>query len=175
MKRKTYGRAFDVARTADTARARTASRLPEPDCLVGLGFRYWVLGRKTGRIEHWERAWSLYTGLFGLCGARMAVGSLSCWVASLARASLREIEVLSGDGRHFCRDECLAVSMIAACQHNTCPAMRACAFALIESSMIDCVIDEAHAFADILISLEQRLSPGSIVAAPIRPAGSVPH
>lgn len=146
---------------------RFAPCLPEPERLVGLGFRYWMLGRCTGEIGHWERTWSLYTGLFGLCGARVAVGSLSGWVGALCRSTHRDIEVFPADSRGFCRDECLAVSMIAACQHNLCPATRTCAFALLESSAVDPVVGEAQAFADTLNGLEHRLSRGSVVAAPI--------
>jgi hypothetical protein len=138
-----------------------------PERLVGLGFRYWMLGRQTGDIGCWERAWNLYSGTFGLCGARAAIGTLSCWVGTLNGAAHRQIEVSAFACPDFCRDECLAVAMIAACQTNTCPAMRACAFALAETSMIDQVVGEAQAFADTMSGLEQRLSPRSIVAVPI--------
>jgi len=151
--------------------------LPEPERLVGLGFRYWMLGRKTGDIACWEKTWNLYAGMFGLCGARSAVGALDCWVGALNRASRREIEVFPADCRGFCRDECIAVSMIAACQHHTCPAMRACAFALAETSLIDSVVGEAQAFADAMASLDHMLSPASIVTAPVNlaPACSLPN
>lgn len=142
--------------------------LPNAERLVGLGFRYWMLGRRTGEIGHWERTWSLYSGMFGLCGARLAVGSLSCWVNSLGKSSRRQIDLCPVDCGEFSRDECLAVSMVAACQHDTCPAIRACAFALIETSLIDRVVDDARTFADTLSGLEQRLSPISILPAPIR-------
>jgi hypothetical protein len=149
----------------------------EPERLVGLGFRYWMLGRQTGDIGCWERTWNLYSGVFGLCGARLAVGTLSCWVGTLGGAAHRRIEVGSIGCPQFCRDECLAVSMIAACQTNTCPAMRACAFALVETSMIDRVVGEAQAFADTMSGLEQRLSPASIVNAPFpaQRAGRLVH
>lgn len=146
---------------------RFAPCLPEPERLVGLGFRYWILGRKSGDITCWERTWNLYSGVFGLCGARQAVGSLSCWVGALSRIAVRDIEVFPEACSGFCRDECIAVAMIAACQHGTCPAMRACAFALVESSLIESVVGEAQAFADTMASLEQRLSPHSIVTVPV--------
>ena len=154
-----------------------AIMLPEAERLVGLGFRYWMLGRKHGNIGHWERTWNLYTGVFGLCGAKQAVGTLSCWVGALNQAAVREIEVLPESCSDFCRDECIAVSMIAACQHNTCPAMRACAFALMETSLIDGAVGEAQAFADTMSSLEQRLSRNSIVAAvaEAQPASRLPN
>lgn len=133
-----------------------------------MGFRFWMLGRKTGDIREWENAWTLYSGSFGLCGAQLAVKSLSCWVNTLHRSTHRDIEVFPGGCPRLCRDECLAVSMIAACQNNTCPALRACAFALIESSKIDRVVQDAQDFAATLSKLEQRLSPASIVKVPAR-------
>lgn len=141
--------------------------MPEPERIVGLGFRYWMLGLNTGDIAAWERAWDLYCGLFGAVGAKVAVGQLSRWVVAMGAASCRDIEVFPKRCRSFCRDECIAVSMIAACQHQTCPAMRACAFALLANARIDEVVDKAQAFADTLASLEQRLSLGSIMVAPV--------
>jgi hypothetical protein len=80
---------------------------------------------------------------------------------------VRGLEVFPEASLGFCRDECLAVAMIAACQHHICPAMRACAFALIESSSsVDRVIDTAQEFAEELAGLEEVLSLGSIVTAP---------
>lgn len=140
-----------------------------PERLVGLGFRFWMHGQRSGDIRSWEKAWSLYCGMFGPMRAKLAVGALSSWIGALGAAAQREIEVGAGHCSTFCRDECLAISMIAACQHRTCPAMRACAFALIESGHIDAHrIDEvaapAQSFADTLSSLDQVLSPQSIVA-----------
>jgi len=143
-----------------------ALRVPEPERIVGLGFRYWMLGLSHGNIACWENAWCLYSGLFGAVSAKLAVGCLASWVGALSTTSCRDIAVSAETCRSFCRDECIAISMIAACQHHTCPAMRACAFALVESSMIDGVVGKAQMFADALESLEHRLSPGSIMAAP---------
>jgi hypothetical protein len=133
--------------------------------LIGLGFRYWVAGYKSGDIDRWEDAWRIYSQALGPNAARTAVSELSAWVRAVSAAARREIEVCAGDCAGFCRDECLAVSMIAACQHNTCPAMRACAFALIESSLIDEVVHHAESFAVTMRGLDQVLSPGLIVNA----------
>ena len=133
--------------------------------LIGLGFRYWVAGYKSGDIDRWEEAWRIYAKALGPNAARTAVSELSAWVRAVSAAARREIEVCSGDCAGFCRDECLAVSMIAACQHNTCPAMRACAFALIESSLIDEVVHHAQSCAVTMRGLDQVLSPGLIVNA----------
>ena len=149
--------------------------LPEPERLVGLGFRYWLHGHQHGDIAAWERAWRLYSGFFGAASARLVVTGLANWVGSLERAACREIEIFPVDCRSFCRDECVAVAMIAACQHHTCPAMRACAFALAESSLIDGLVGSAQTFADTLLSLDQILSPASIVPAPLALAPTAPR
>ena len=65
----------------------------------------------------------------------------------------------------FCRDECLAVAMIAASQHKTCPALRACAFALVEHSGVDEVVEQSERFALTLSAVGQVLSPNFIVNA----------
>ncbi|CAN0511572.1 unnamed protein product [Phaeothamnion confervicola] len=130
-----------------------------------------MLGLNTGDIGAWEKAWDLYCGLFGTAGAKVAVGQLSHWVSAMESASCRDIEVFPERCRSFCRDECIAVSMIAACQHNTCPAMQACALALLENARVDEMIGKAQAFAGTLASLEHRLSPQSIMitaACPVR-------
>jgi hypothetical protein len=51
-----------------------------------------MLGRKTGDISSWERACDLYCGVFGLCGARLAVGSLSCWVRAFLDFTVPRIQ-----------------------------------------------------------------------------------
>lgn len=146
--------------------------LPEAERLVALGFRYWMLGRATGDIACWERAWTLYSGMLGVIGARPAIDTLACFTRAIGCASRRPIEVGPVACSAICRDECVAISMIAACQHQTCPAMRACAFALVESAAIEPVVASAQAFADTMAGLEQVLSPASIVSAPMPQAAA---
>lgn len=138
--------------------------LQTPERLVGLGFRYWMAGCKSGDISCWERAWELYSGELGPSNAKVVIGELSTWVRTVGSNTRRDIEVASPACAMLCRDECLAVSMIAASQHRTCPAMRACAFALIENSMIQKVVDQSDQFATMLHAVDQRLSPASIVS-----------
>ena len=65
----------------------------------------------------------------------------------------------------FCRDECVAIAMIAACQHNACPAMRACAFSLLGCSMIDEVVQGAESFAATMRGADQVLLPAYVHGA----------
>ena len=55
--------------------------------------------------------------------------------------------------------------MVAASQHDVCPAMRACAFALIEHGDVDDVVSESEALAGRLKELGQVLSAASIATA----------
>lgn len=132
--------------------------------LVGLGFRHWLKGCQTADVTHWERAWTLYSSRLGCNRAKVVMGELSSWVRLLSCRARRDLEVAPHDCVRFCRDECLAVSMIAASQHKTCPAMRACAFAMIEDSMIEEVVDQTDQFALTLRASDQLLSPSSILA-----------
>lgn len=163
---------LSVLRPVEPAVDITFSGARGAERLIGLGFRYWVAGYKSGDIDRWEDAWRIYSQVLGPNAARTAVSELSAWVRAVSAAARREIEVCNGDRDGFCRDESLALSMIAACQHNTCPAMRACAFALIESSLIDEVVHHAESFAVTMRGLDQVLSPGLIVNAAAYAAAS---
>ena len=130
-----------------------------PERLVGLGFRYWLTGFRTGDISCWERAWCAYSSTLGASLAKTAVTDLSCWVRAINRHARRDLVTSAVDCDRFCRDECIAIEMISACQHNACPAMRACAFALLGCSMIDEVVEGAETFAATMRGVDQVLPP----------------
>jgi hypothetical protein len=138
----------------------------EPERIVGLGFRFWMRGCLTGDVGCWEWTRCLYTGRFGSFGGRMATDALSTWVRSIEQLSRSLVEVRHTSCSDFCRDECVAVSMISACQHHTCPAMRACAFAMVDGLAVDTVLRDAQVFADVLMGMDTVLSRRSILAAP---------
>lgn len=133
-----------------------------PEHLVGIGFRCWLAGYQTGEIACWEQAWTTYANTLGTSEAKRALGDLSCWVRAIKGRAQRRIETFPPGCRGFCRDECVAISMIASCQHNACPALRACAFALLGCPAIDEVVEGAESFAATLRSVSQVLSPTSI-------------
>lgn len=150
---------FGIDRTCPLTEA-AMSRGPEH--LVGVGFRCWLKGYETGEINCWEHAWTTYSAALGTVDAKRALGDLSCWVRSIRGRAQRRIETFPPGCRGFCRDECVAISMIASCQHNACPALRACAFTLLGCPAIDEVVQGAESFAETLRSLRQVLSPASI-------------
>ena len=136
--------------------------------LVGVGFRCWLAGYDTGDIACWETGWNAYARALGTERAKRAVTELACWVKAVRASASRKIEYYPFGCAGFCRDECMAISLIAASQHHRCPAMRACALALTGSSLVEPVIDAANAFADALEEADQLLSPEAVdaLAAP---------
>ncbi len=133
--------------------------------LVGVGFRCWMTGLHTGDIGCWQTAFSEYSECMGVENAKALVPGLSNWVRAVRGSAQRPIEIASSRAPRFCRDECLAIAMVAACQHSVCPALKACAFALIGSSEVNRALDAAEEFACGLRQADQILSPGSICNA----------
>jgi hypothetical protein len=140
-------------------------RLSESEKLVGIGFRSWMAGYQTGDISCWEFAWATYENVLGPKKAKPVLTDLACWVRAIRDASCRSIEVYPAQCAGFCRDECMAISMVAASQHNACPAIRACAFALLESSTIDAVVDGAMSLGATLKGCDRILSATAICDA----------
>jgi hypothetical protein len=139
-----------------------AALLSAPERLVGLGFRCWLAGFQTSDIGCWEMAWHEFSRAVGPRTARPLMTELATWVRAVQDTAERKIEVYPAQCRQFCRDECLAISMVAACQHSVCPAFRACAVALLGCNEIDEAMDGAEEFALRLREADQLLSPGTV-------------
>lgn len=150
-----------------TRELEPADGFAEPERLVGLGFRHWLHGYRTGDISSWEKVWCAYSSVMGARAAKGAVGRLSGWVRAINVHAHRVPQTSPIDCAGFCRDECVAISMIAACQHHACPAMRACAFALLGCSMIDEVVHGAEGFAETMREADQVLSPDHAHGLPL--------
>lgn len=133
--------------------------------LVGLGFRCWLSGYETGDLSCWQTVWSEYADAIGAKQARQVVTDLSTWVREVRSGSSRPINVAAIGCPTFCRDECMAISMIAACQRDVCPAARACAFALLGHDRIEPAIGAAIDFAGALRACGEILTEGAICNA----------
>jgi hypothetical protein len=136
-----------------------------PEQLVGVGFRCWLAGYETSDIDCWETGWNFYARELGTQRAKKAVTELACWVRLVRENACRKISYFPFGCTGFCPDECVAISMVAASQHSACPAMRACAFALLGSSEIDGVVDSADGLASVLSASGYVLSQHSICDA----------
>ncbi|MEM9358836.1 MAG: hypothetical protein AAGB04_21860 [Pseudomonadota bacterium] len=137
---------------------RTMGQLLTPEQLVGVGFRGWMAGYEYSDISCWEQVWNQYASVLGPKAAKATITELGSWVREVRQASCRPINTFPPGCAGFCRDECIAISVIAALQHDHCPALRACAFALIGTSDIDPMLDQASEFASKLKETKQILS-----------------
>lgn len=136
-----------------------------PERLVGCGFRGWLAGFETGDITVWEDTWNAYQASLGTVAAKPAVLGLSQFVRAVMANANRMIETYPPTCRGFCRDECLAISIIAACQHDSRQALCACASALIGSNDIGEALDAAQTFAGAMTAAGQVLNASSICSA----------
>jgi len=132
------------------------------ELFVGNGFRYWLTGFRTGDLSLWERAFQLSSDILGIEKARDVCSDFSQWVRVLAERSRRNLEVLAPDSPRFCRDECVAIALIAAYQHKACPALQACAMTLLDCEPRGDVAELSSAVADRLKAADQHLSEKSV-------------
>jgi hypothetical protein len=156
---------FPNSRLARDTAIAAAAMLSAPERLVGVGFRCWLTGYQTSDIGCWEVAWDEFSRAVGPRAAKPLMTELACWVRAVQDSAERKIEVYPAQSRQFCRDECLAISMVAACQHSACPAFRACAVALLGCDEIDEAMEGAEEFALRLKEADQLLSPGTVFMA----------
>lgn len=136
-----------------------------PERLVGVGFRGWLSGFESGDISMWEDTWNAYEESLGTDAAKASLLQLSQFVRAVMVSSARTIETYPARCRGFCRDECLAISVIAACQHDSRQALCACAAALLGSNDIGDTINAAQGYAGALLGAGQKLSASSICSA----------
>lgn len=141
--------------------------------LVGVCFRRGMTAAATGEVAPLEFAWQELANAVGADLADPLVVDLSSFVEAVCLGTQRRIETLPAGCPGFCRDECLAISMVAASQHSACPALKACAFALLASSRVEATLESATAFAERLKTAGQLLGSTSVCnAAAIVPSAS---
>jgi hypothetical protein len=154
----------------NTANALTSSNViplhaRAPERLVGIGFRCWLTGFTTGDIGCWEDAWNAFSTTLGNDRAKALLLDLSQFVRAISATAERDIQVQAPGACGFCRDECLAISIIAACQHGAHHSLAASTSALIGSDAIGDALNGAQAFACGLKSANQVLSADSVCPA----------
>jgi hypothetical protein len=133
-----------------------------PERLVGIGFRRGLAALEQRDASNWEFAWQEMAAAAGPDTATSLLAELSLWVRSVRKCAGRKIETLPAGCPGFCRDECLAISMIAASQQGACPGLRACAFALLQSNALCEPIETAGRFGGHLAEAGLLLSANSV-------------
>ncbi|NOT72942.1 MAG: hypothetical protein HOP09_17215 [Hyphomicrobium sp.] len=137
----------------------------QPERLVGIGFRCCIKGFTTSDATCWREAATAYASALGNDKARALLGDLTQFVLAISATSERAIEVQPPACRGFCRDECLAISIIAAAQHQSREALCASACALLGSDDIGTTLNSAQTFACGLKSVHQVLALESVCPA----------
>lgn len=140
-----------------------ATRAPER--LVGVGFRCWMQGLTGADIGCWEDAFTAYSQTLGSDRAKDLLIDLSLFVRAVSTSAERPISVQPSGCAGFCRDECLAISIIAACQHGRRDALCASACALIGCDAIGDAVIGAQTFAERLAVANQWLAADSVCPA----------
>lgn len=130
--------------------------------MVGLGFRCWVRGVQTNDTRFFDVCNRQYIQAFGLKDGLVLSTKLGSWVNALDKISKRPIKIEKIVTPGFSYDEVVAISMIAACQHSECPALKACVYAITEAAEIDLPQLAAQDFADGLVDAGQILQINSI-------------
>jgi hypothetical protein len=156
-------------RTADGMQSRDGARVAQ---MVGRSFRYGILARREMRDLGWSFAWQEIAGVTGPDEADRLLSVLGQFVGCVEASAARRIEVLPKACPGLCRDECLAVSVVAASQTGACPALRACVFALIDCANVDPCIRSAGTFSHALREAGHTLPPDFICnALALMPSG----
>ena len=125
------------------SKSQFQEHLCDNDRLVGIGLRSWLNGIDTGDISCWQKGWERYSEAIGQERAKAVFTELGCLARIIQSNTGRKIESESFECPDFCRDECLAVAMIAASQHEHCPALESCAQALSGQENSTAIIEGA--------------------------------
>jgi hypothetical protein len=148
--------------------ARLLDRKPER--LVVTGLRCCMAGYAYGDVDCWETAWQAYCGELGTADARRLMGELQFWVRTLRSESARAIDVFPHGCGNVCRDECMALSLIAALQDHDEPTAYLAALHLagaIGEEQRRAVVGSGRSYAETLVAAGQKLMsvPPSVVLA----------
>jgi hypothetical protein len=130
-----------------------------PEKLVVEGYRRWMLGCERGSIDCWERAATLYGEALGLTEGSRVLGWLARWIETLRIWMDRPAGLSPSECPHLCRDECFAVTMIAACQNHDDDSLSQALARLVPLEGRAEVTSATRAFADVLAQSGQILIP----------------
>jgi hypothetical protein len=137
----------------------------QPERLVGVAFRHSLAAERTGESHFKELLWQEIANQIGSDRASPIASDVTCFARAIDKSACRPLEILPPGCPGFCRDECLVISMVAASQHGSCPALRSCAYALLHSVMLDEPIRTAEVLGHHLRCVGHILSPNAICEA----------
>jgi hypothetical protein len=132
--------------------------------LVGIGFRCSLICLRTGDMDVASHACqrlrdTLEAGKLALD----LVAPFTAWALAVEANAARPVTILPVEAGGFCRDECLAISLVAACQNDACPALKACVFALLGTADTGRVMAATGDVASALLQANTRLNVQAVV------------
>jgi hypothetical protein len=130
-----------------------------PERLVLEGYRGWLAGFESGSVTPWEMTQTLYEDVLGPAQGRHALADLSHFVRTLRRCAACPLKSFPFNAHHVCRDECLALGLIAALQHDDREAVLTCLSAMACPALSQNVAEAASCFADALAGARHYLLP----------------
>ncbi|WP_181704281.1 hypothetical protein [Chthonobacter albigriseus] len=131
----------------------------QPERLVVEGLRHWLNGYSTGSIDCWELGWELFAREIGPRDARRLLGELSWWVREIRRAAGKPLACFPYGCQCICRDECLALTLVAAAQNGDADTIAGAARHLVGEEATDTALAATRGFGEALDELHQRLLP----------------
>lgn len=139
--------------------------LPHCEALVGFGFRC-AMNADLYNAAQWMRTCNqVFNRELDGGDVQGVLYDLMVWRDAVRSCSLRRIELLPSLCWSFCRDECLAVTLVAASEHRACPALQICAYTLLGNAEIAPVLDAAKIFGHTLRQSGVAFSSSSVNAA----------
>jgi hypothetical protein len=133
-----------------------------PERLAINGYRLAMAGYEHGDPTCWDEFWNELVAEGGLTCACDVSGALQFYVRSLRAYSPRSLAFFPRACRRACTDECLVLSLLAACQNNDSAVRDYCLRALLPSEADDArraVTESACLVASRLGTHELRLMP----------------
>ncbi|MFU0504276.1 hypothetical protein [Pseudaminobacter sp. NGMCC 1.201702] len=130
-----------------------------PEKLVLEGYRRWLAGFETGSVAPWELTFTLYTEILGAAEGRRALTELSHFVRTLRQCAACPLRSFPFGAHHICRDECMALGLIASFQHGDTETARLCLDAVACQARRGAIGEAACGFARTLSELEHDLLP----------------
>jgi hypothetical protein len=140
------------------------SREGHPEWLVGLGFRCSLSCLRATANAPAGEACAVLSDALAKAGLPEAIlDTFLSWGLAVECDAAKPVTVLPVASAGFCLDECLAVSLVAASQHPRCPALSACALALLGSSDGARTLAASAEVASVLAAAGRWLDPDRLV------------
>jgi hypothetical protein len=135
---------------------------PAPERLVGLGFRCAMTCLRPGSGLAAPQACALLKAAIEAHRLPTKLNrDFAAWALAVDATAERPIALSALDHQSFTPDESLAIALVAACQHAHCPALTACASALLGTHDLGRALAATQILAHTLFTANALLSPSN--------------